>query len=314
MYSSFHQHAHVAVENGNTLSGYRLILVLAFPAHTVFPSQTTNAHTFLLRDHLVTTGTHAVRLLCSPTSRMNSCSVGVGTTCVMKPAVSRLLSEIQCSLRTCSISIDNEPRDTLLFFFFWLDALRACMACRLNNSVSPLVPSQTSHVNVIQIFDLDWNIFSFSQTPLYIHNWGNFTIFLRGSATNNLKYHQKCTLNHQIHNLYHIFSFFFCRIVNRILVFLFQVEKLDLKPDVCGDEDVEVKASYGGINFADSYLRQGVIPSIKFPFVLGLECVGVVENVGSGVQLFQVHLRQFFFFKVDLPFGKIAINMKISAF
>ncbi len=65
--------------------------------------------------------------------------VGVGTTTrVMKPDVSRLLSEIQHSSCTCSIG--NEPQNTPLFFLKF-DALHACTGCKLKNSVSPFVYS-----------------------------------------------------------------------------------------------------------------------------------------------------------------------------
>ncbi len=102
-----------------------------------FHHEQQRAHTFPLHYHLVETGTHALQLLHSPTARKNSCSLKVGTTCVMKLAISRLLSEIQRS--SCACSIGNESRNTLVFSFFRFDALHACTAYRLDNSVSPFV-------------------------------------------------------------------------------------------------------------------------------------------------------------------------------
>ncbi len=92
--------------------------------------------TLFLHDHLIATDPHALHLLCSPTTHKNSCLVRVGTNCVTKPAVPRLLSEIQCSL--CACSIGNEPQNMLVKF----NALRTCMVCRLSNSVSSFVSAK----------------------------------------------------------------------------------------------------------------------------------------------------------------------------
>lgn len=49
---------------------------------------------------------------------------------------------------------------------------------------------------------------------------------------------------------------------------------------------VDVRAS--GMNFADIYMRQGFLRRFNPPFVLGLECAGIVEEVGSNV----AHLKK----------------------
>ncbi len=124
---------HVAVENGYTLSIYRLTFWLLFPGYAFFQC----AYTFL-HDHLVATIPHVLHLHLSLTTNKNSCLVGVGITHVTKPAVSWLQSEIQLS--TCPCSIGKEPQNTLVFPFFQFDdALCVCSACRLSISVSPLV-------------------------------------------------------------------------------------------------------------------------------------------------------------------------------
>ncbi len=76
----FLQHVFVAVENRDTLSGYRLTLRLSFPAYTFFHCEQQHAPTFSLHDHLVATGPHALHILHLPTTRKNSCLVGIGST------------------------------------------------------------------------------------------------------------------------------------------------------------------------------------------------------------------------------------------
>lgn len=56
-----------------------------------------------------------------------------------------------------------------------------------------------------------------------------------------------------------------------------QIEEFPLPPL---EGHVEVKVEYAGVNFADIYTRQGLIPNRKFPFVLGLECVGTITALG----------------------------------
>jgi len=57
------------------------------------------------------------------------------------------------------------------------------------------------------------------------------------------------------------------------------VEKFPLPP-LEGNVEVEVK--FCGMNFADLYTRQGLMPDRKLPFVLGMECAGVIK--ASGVE------------------------------
>lgn len=70
------------------------------------------------------------------------------------------------------------------------------------------------------------------------------------------------------------------------------MKKSLLEPDCCDKFEIEVKVTYWGVNFADIYLRKGLIPNIKLPSVIGLECIGVVENIGSEVQLFTVNIKK----------------------
>lgn len=63
---------------------------------------------------------------------------------------------------------------------------------------------------------------------------------------------------------------------------------MPLIPASCQEQDVEVSVNYCAVNFADLYSRQGLIPHIKFPHILGLECVGTVQNVGSQVENLEV--------------------------
>ncbi|XP_022245362.1 synaptic vesicle membrane protein VAT-1 homolog [Limulus polyphemus] len=55
-----------------------------------------------------------------------------------------------------------------------------------------------------------------------------------------------------------------------------------------GEITVQVKAC--GMNFADLYTRQGLytFDGRKPPFVMGMECAGVVKELGSGVEGFKV--------------------------
>ncbi len=85
----------------------------------LFHRERRRMHNFSLHNHLVAIGPHVLHLLCLPTASKGL--VNVGTTRVTKPAVSRLLSEIQ---QTAEYTVFS-------------DALHACTACRLSNSVSP---------------------------------------------------------------------------------------------------------------------------------------------------------------------------------
>ncbi len=130
-----------------------------------------------------------VHILHSRTTRKNSCSVGVGTTCVTKPAVSRLLSAIQytrknsCSVGVgttrvtklavsrllskiqhsfCTCSIGNEPQNILSFFF-----------CRLHNSMSPFVTLKARYQKVLEFLNYFLNVPSapFSQFCNNFEKW-----------------------------------------------------------------------------------------------------------------------------------------------
>lgn len=58
----------------------------------------------------------------------------------------------------------------------------------------------------------------------------------------------------------------------------------------CGPFDLEVQVKYCGVNFADLYMRQGLIPTISLPCILGLECVGIVNEIGSKIMSFEVSI------------------------
>ncbi|KAJ8943091.1 hypothetical protein NQ318_009165 [Aromia moschata] len=55
------------------------------------------------------------------------------------------------------------------------------------------------------------------------------------------------------------------------------VENVDL-PKLEGN--IEIEVDYGGVNFADLYVRQGLVSHMKLPSVLGIECTGTVTAVG----------------------------------
>ncbi|NDV88201.1 NADPH:quinone reductase [Aurantimonas aggregata] len=61
----------------------------------------------------------------------------------------------------------------------------------------------------------------------------------------------------------------------------------DHDPGRPGRGQILVDQAAAGINFIDVYYRTGVYPSAKMPFVLGKEGVGIVAEVGEGVERFQ---------------------------
>lgn len=61
-----------------------------------------------------------------------------------------------------------------------------------------------------------------------------------------------------------------------------QVEPLQ-SPLTPEENQVVVSVRACGLNFADIYTRQGLIREKKPPFILGLECAGVVEELGKQV-------------------------------
>ncbi|XP_056633105.1 synaptic vesicle membrane protein VAT-1 homolog [Diorhabda sublineata] len=48
--------------------------------------------------------------------------------------------------------------------------------------------------------------------------------------------------------------------------------------------NLEVKVEYGGVNFADIYTIKGLVADKKLPFVLGIECSGVITAIGDNVK------------------------------
>jgi NADPH2:quinone reductase len=61
----------------------------------------------------------------------------------------------------------------------------------------------------------------------------------------------------------------------------------DHDPGRPGRGEILVEQTAAGINFIDVYFRTGVYPSARMPFVLGKEGVGVVAEVGEGVERFR---------------------------
>ncbi|XP_018330251.1 synaptic vesicle membrane protein VAT-1 homolog [Agrilus planipennis] len=59
----------------------------------------------------------------------------------------------------------------------------------------------------------------------------------------------------------------------------YDVLSVDKFPLPVLEKYVEVKVNFCGMNFADLYTRQGLITNKKTPFVLGMECAGVVSAV-----------------------------------
>ena len=57
---------------------------------------------------------------------------------------------------------------------------------------------------------------------------------------------------------------------------------------VAGSGEILVKVRYSGINYAETLVRRGVLPSAPVPFVMGLEIVGTVAAVGADVAGFAV--------------------------
>lgn len=62
---------------------------------------------------------------------------------------------------------------------------------------------------------------------------------------------------------------------DRLLVEKFPLPSLEQK--------VEVEVFFCGMNFADLYTRQGLMTDRKLPFVLGMECAGIIKDV-SGLE------------------------------
>jgi NADPH:quinone reductase len=61
-----------------------------------------------------------------------------------------------------------------------------------------------------------------------------------------------------------------------------QLQEVTQPKPGAGEALVRVRAA--GVNYADIYIRYGAVPrAIPFPFTLGIEGAGVVEEVGEGV-------------------------------
>lgn len=61
-----------------------------------------------------------------------------------------------------------------------------------------------------------------------------------------------------------------------------QVEKIELPLEVPSGH-VEVRVHACGVNFADLYMRQGLMRNLQPPLTLGMECAGEVTALGAGI-------------------------------
>lgn len=52
--------------------------------------------------------------------------------------------------------------------------------------------------------------------------------------------------------------------------------------------EILVKVRYSGINYAETLVRRGIIPALATPFVMGLEVVGTVVDLGDAVEGFAI--------------------------
>lgn len=62
-------------------------------------------------------------------------------------------------------------------------------------------------------------------------------------------------------------------------------------PQITDSHDVIIKNRYSGVNFIDTYFRQGTYPGLvptQFPYTFGREAAGVVAAVGDGVTAYKV--------------------------
>nr|XP_023026008.1 synaptic vesicle membrane protein VAT-1 homolog [Leptinotarsa decemlineata] len=50
------------------------------------------------------------------------------------------------------------------------------------------------------------------------------------------------------------------------------------------DGKIEVLVKYGGLNFADLYTRQGLMVDKPLPFILGMECTGIITAIGPNLR------------------------------
>jgi NADPH2:quinone reductase len=50
-----------------------------------------------------------------------------------------------------------------------------------------------------------------------------------------------------------------------------------------GPGEIKIRQNAVGLNFIDVYMRTGLYPVSEFPFTLGMEACGVVEQIGDGV-------------------------------
>jgi NADPH:quinone reductase len=54
-----------------------------------------------------------------------------------------------------------------------------------------------------------------------------------------------------------------------------------------GPGELRLRQTYAGVNFHDVYVRSGEYRTLKLPGVPGIEGVGVVDQVGPGVEGFR---------------------------
>lgn len=66
------------------------------------------------------------------------------------------------------------------------------------------------------------------------------------------------------------------------------IEYADIEsPQISGPHDVIIKNRYAGVNFIETYFRQGIYPA-TFPYIFGREAAGEVAAVGDAVKNYKV--------------------------
>lgn len=74
--------------------------------------------------------------------------------------------------------------------------------------------------------------------------------------------------------------------------------------------EVKVKQTFVGVNFVDIYFRKGIYPIASLPAVLGVEAVGIIEDMGADVVGFYKGQRVAY---AGHPLGSYASHRNVSA-
>ncbi|GLV34967.1 Fatty acid synthase 1 [Carabus blaptoides fortunei] len=108
--------------------------------------------------------------------------------------------------------------------------------------------------------------------PACISEYSSFTLYGNSSDKNKLQERRTSTVKENIIDL----TFRVNTGYDSLIVSNHPLPEL-------GSKDVAVDVYYCGVNFADLYTRQGLNPREQMPFVLGMECSGIITNVGEQV-------------------------------